>query len=276
MTKRKQTTKKSVGVNDNSGIWQFISVILFIILVGWIGFYFRKTPTEPEVSDVNISVVEPTDEEIQETIVSQLVWDSRVFSDNVDVSVTDGEVTLTGAVPNYESKKAAAQSALDVEGVISVDNEIIVEFPDISEIPEDEILQERVSNLLAWDSDLESYDIDVSVEDGNVTLTGTVDSFWRKNQAEEQAYSSYGVHNVDNQLAIVFTEDYTDENIAEDIMEALERNAIIDEEDVVVKVTDGHVTLTGKVDTAYESSVSTDIAFYTLGVKSVTNRLEVL
>lgn len=272
-------------MQNSASFWKFLSIVLILILVGWFGYTLldqsdTKDNLIDEVTTTTITpevrIIEVSDEEIEQNIDNQIVRDARVFSDNVTITSTDGKITLTGTVPSYDSKKAAAENALDVFGVVSVDNELLVSFPDTANIPDDETLQSRIENLLAWNSDLESYDIEVSVNEGSVTLQGTVDSLWRKTEAEEQTYSAYGVHNVKNELAIVFTENYSDERIAEDIVSALERNSFIDEEDIDVRVTNGNVTLEGKVDTSYEFNTIEDIAFYTLGVVSVENEMTIV
>ncbi len=272
MNNKKQNTKNT----QSPDIWMLISVILGIVLIGWIGFYFVQ---ESRVEDVTLQtttpIIDATDAEVKDDINDQLFWDSRVSSDTVNVSVENGRVTLTGSVDSYTAKKAAAQSALDVAGVISVDNELAIELPTTTEIPKDDVLIDRVENLLSINPDLEATDITIKATNGNVILEGTVDSLWKTTVAEDTAYNALGVYNVDNQLAVVYTEKVTDERIAEDIVNALERNVSLDEEDIDVRVTNGKVTLSGKVQNLTQFNEAEDAAFFTTGVTNVENNLTI-
>ncbi len=66
----------------------------------------------------------------------------------------------------------------------------------------DSRLWSNVCHLLADDSHLDAEDITVEVLDGEVTLTGTVDSKHSKRLAEDLAGSLRGVHDVHNRLRI--------------------------------------------------------------------------
>lgn len=64
----------------------------------------------------------------------------------------------------------------------------------------DERIREDVSDRLAEHGDLDASDIEVEVKDGEVTLTGTVESRMAKRLAEDLAESCSGVRDVMNQL----------------------------------------------------------------------------
>jgi osmotically-inducible protein OsmY len=274
MADRKKNTNESRVRKSKSNSWMMLSITLFLIILGLTAYIL--VGVSDEVQDIyndDIETVDVGDETMENNINNQLLWDSRVLSEDVNVEVTEGKVTLTGVVPTYTAKKEAAQSALDVADVISVDNELVVEADQNTNIPNDKTLEERIDNIYFWNVNLESYDIDVAVDDGTVTLTGNVDTLWRKTEAEDLAYNVSGVYNVNNQLAVVYTEDLTDERIAEDIVQSLERNIAIDEEDIDVKVANGTVTLNGKVDSLYQYNEVEDAALFTNGVISIDNQI---
>jgi osmotically-inducible protein OsmY len=216
----------------------------------------------------------PTQEKIKKDVVDQLYWDSRVDASNVEVEVEDGEVALTGEVPSYSSRQAATSTVWSVDGVTAVANQLQVQYPSAIEFPSDGDVRSNIESILLWNTDIDSSEIDVMVEDHIVTLEGTVDTYWKKIRTEELADVT-GVFDVVNKLAVVPTEDYVDEDIATDVTDALARNLHISVDDVTVKVKDGEVTLTGTVSnwTAYRSAE--DSAFYTLGVRDVDNRLTI-
>ena len=54
-----------------------------------------------------------------------MLYDRRVDSTQVDVTVHDGVVTLTGTVPSLMEKRAAGDDAWDTPGVVDVHNDLI-------------------------------------------------------------------------------------------------------------------------------------------------------
>lgn len=67
-----------------------------------------------------------TDERIKEDINCRLTDDAYVDASNVEVSVENGEVTLTGSVPDRSSKRRAEDVAELVSGVSNVENRLRV------------------------------------------------------------------------------------------------------------------------------------------------------
>jgi osmotically-inducible protein OsmY len=66
----------------------------------------------------------------------------------------------------------------------------------------DERIREDVSDKLMEHPDLDASEIEVKVSNGEVTLSGLVDSRWAKRLAEDIAESSTGVRDVMNQLRV--------------------------------------------------------------------------
>ena len=58
---------------------------------------------------------------------------------------------------------------------------------------DDERICKKVTDRMVDDTDLDASDIEVGVDDGAVTLSGSVDSLWDKRRAEDIAKSVYGV-----------------------------------------------------------------------------------
>ena len=210
------------------------------------------------------------DETIDKQVVDQLYWDSRVNASEVAVTVKNGKVTLHGTVPSYQAKSAGFEDAYYVRGVTYVDNQLKVKHPDV---PSDAKMKEYVENVLFWDLDLDSTKVEASVKDGVATLTGTVGTYWEKYLAEDDAYRIGGVSEVTNELAIVLDGTWGDGRIAKDIESALERNFLVEVNDVDVKVADGTVTLSGEVPNWAARYAAYGCARYTSGVFEVVNDL---
>lgn len=214
-----------------------------------------------------------TDEQIKKDIVDQLYWDSRVDASDIKVEVSGGEVTLSGTAPNFESLKAAENDTWIIPGVLAVNNQMTLEYPSEMTLPSDSEIQSNIRNSLIWKPYIDEKNIQVTVDNHIVKLTGTVDSYWKKMKAEEIAYDVLGVMNVQNELGVVPTRDIVDKIIAQEIMSALDRNIYVDPDSLDVKVEDGAVHVSGTVPNwrAYQETL--DTAYYTPGVKSVTDDL---
>jgi osmotically-inducible protein OsmY len=122
---------------------------------------------------------------------------------------------------------------------------------------------------------IDSSKINVSVAGGVVTLGGTVDNYWKKIQAEEDAYGITGVIDVINELGVVPTEKLSDEVIARNIEAALERNFNVNVDNVTVKVSNGVVTLSGTVANWAAWRAAYNTAAYTSGVINVVDQLSI-
>jgi hypothetical protein len=66
----------------------------------------------------------------------------------------------------------------------------------------DDRIQEDVNDRLTWDGRIDASDVNVDVNDGVVTLTGSVDRRWDKRIAEDDADDVMGVVDVNNQLRV--------------------------------------------------------------------------
>jgi osmotically-inducible protein OsmY len=210
-------------------------------------------------------------EEIKKDVVDQLYWDNRVDASKAKVEVTDGKVILTGRAPSFSSRHAAQIDALSVDGVLSVENAIIVKPP--VRAPSDEEIRNAIENALFWDPDFDAQEMMVRVEQGGVTLEGTVDAYWKKLKAGEEALQIVGVVDVINKLAVAPAEDMLDKSVAEDVVAALDRNVNVNAEHVNVKVENGIVTLFGRVSDWNQFFIAQSIAQHTSGVVNVTNEL---
>lgn len=216
-----------------------------------------------------------TDEQIKRDVVTELRWDHRVDAGDISVTVTDGVVTLTGSVPSYTARNFATSDAWGIAGVKDVNNMLTVSFPATVTVPSDAQIESSIDSTLTWNPDVNSVNIDVSVVNGTVTLEGTVDNYWQKWKAEDLVSDLSGVITVENHLTVVPTEDFVDQDIAEDIEAALERNLYVESESVTVKVEDGEATLTGTLLSDYARQRAYSAAANTLGVVNVNNNIVV-
>jgi osmotically-inducible protein OsmY len=209
---------------------------------------------------------------IKKDVVDQLLWDDRLRGTNINVDYENGIIRLTGFVPTYYAKNAAETTALQVKGVLAVKNELAVRHSNV-DLPSDNDVRERIKDIFYWNNNIDYSKVDITVNNHIVTLMGSVDAIWKVSLAQELAYSVKGVAMVTNKLTVVPSQDRNDEIIAQMIMDALGRNSELKEENLVVKVNNGTVTLEGTVNSWHENQIAYNAALYTNGVKNIQNNI---
>jgi osmotically-inducible protein OsmY len=139
----------------------------------------------------------------------------------------------------------------------------------------DEVIAADVRDTLRWDTRIQPNNIQVEVLDGIVTLTGNVRLLAERNIAADDAWRVKGVRQVINDIAVSPTSDRTNADIAADVENALKYDNRVDLSSIVVHVADGVVTLSGVVGSSSERQAAEEDAWYTPGVVSVANRIDV-
>ncbi len=140
-----------------------------------------------------------SDEDIASSIDSKLLWNTAIDSTKIDVSVDGGVVELEGAVDAYWKKLRAGTLAMDVSGVIDVKNEVAV-------VPTDDYVDKAIAQDIVDSLErrftVDEENVNVTVENGIVTLTGTVEDYTAYASAENAAELTAGVIDVDNKLYV--------------------------------------------------------------------------
>jgi len=208
------------------------------------------------------------DAKITQDVLDELFWDPSVTVADLTVSTTDHCVTLSGTTSTYAARLETEEATYRVSGVREVDNQITVD-PSIFGMRSDEDIATDIRTALFLDYAVPDDRITVSVLDGNVILTGTVDWYYQRLAATDDAAMIKGVTFVDSQVTVMQPE-ASAEDISSGIARAFARNAELDDDDVDVDVDDGHVTLSGTVETWGEYDMAEDVAWRSPGVTSVT------
>jgi osmotically-inducible protein OsmY len=119
-----------------------------------------------------------TDSEIARAIRLALEWDVLVPSNQIHSTVENGWVTLEGEVDYYSERADAERAIAHLPGVRGVTNKIQVCATPI----EPERVKYLIEDVLERRADREANRIRVSVDEGDVTLTGAVKS-WDERKA---------------------------------------------------------------------------------------------
>ncbi len=219
--------------------------------------------------------IERSDEEIEQAVKDAFSTDPRVIAFNPIVDADNGVVTLTGIVDNLKARKAAEEDARNTFGVWRVKNYLKVR-PET--MKNDAQLAKDVKLALSMDPVVEKYQVDISVVNGVVYLSGWVDSFYERIQAESVASRVKGVLEVDNNLQVASRwrskTEKSDWEIRQDVRDELWWSPYVDSDEVTVTVRDGVATLTGTVDSWREWWAASDNA-YDGGAVRVRNYLKV-
>lgn len=214
------------------------------------------------------------DARITQDVMDELAWDPAVTIADLLVSTDHGRVTLTGAADTYGTTLEAEDAAYRVAGVTFVENDIVVD-PAALGLRSDPDIASDIRTAIALDYQVPDDRIAVSVMDGYVTLTGTVDWYYQRDAADEDAAMIQGVKGLTDEI-------YVDQpqasaaDISAGIAQAFARNAELYDDDVDVAVDGSQITLTGTVAIWSEYDMAEDTAWMAPGVSSVTNNIVVL
>ncbi|MBV8219549.1 MAG: BON domain-containing protein, partial [Solirubrobacterales bacterium] len=121
-------------------------------------------------------------------------------------------------------------------------------------------------------------EVAVLVEDGVVTLRGTVGSFGQRLAAVRDARKVPGVDYVDDQIEVRFLDPDTrsDAEVQGFALQALASDPDVPAELIHVKVTDGVVTLSGEVSYQFQSDAAYNDVADVFGVIGITNDIRVV
>jgi osmotically-inducible protein OsmY len=212
------------------------------------------------------------DTDLVADVSDELFWDPKVDNTAVAVSADDGKVTLRGTVGSLREKREARKAAERVFGVISVDNKLQVRLMNDDRRGDAEVRGD-VLQALMLDS-LVPKSVDAKVDDGFVTLTGTANWQYQRDEAEFVASNIVGTLEVVDEIELTYpTPDRSD--VKESIKKAFKRNAALDADVLQISTDNGSVTLDGTVGSWAEHDEAIDAAWAAPGVTSVDDQLVV-
>lgn len=210
------------------------------------------------------------DTELRRHVLDELDFDPSLDARNIGVTVQNAIVTLAGHVGSYAEKYNAERATQRVKGVRGIVEEIAVRVPS-SALTDDGKLAKRAADVIAWDASLPPDAVKVKVQNGWVTLSGTVDWQYQRTACESAVRRLSGVVGVANLIAIKPHLSAVD--VKASIDRALQRSAEIESRNITLDVSGGAVTLQGGVQSWHERDAAQRAAWSVPGVTSVVNRL---
>jgi osmotically-inducible protein OsmY len=213
------------------------------------------------------------DDHLRNAVIAELHWEPGVTAAHIGVTANDGVVTLSGHVDDLVEKHTAEAAARRVKGVKAVAGEIEVRLRPETHRTDDEIAAAAVERL-AWDVSVPSDSVQVTVENGWITLTGEVDWHFQKMAAEQDLQRLFGVVGVTNEVTIKSR--VIASGISDEIMHALHRSWFFDPRTINVTADDGTVWLSGTVHSAHERQIAAATAWAAPGVTDVVNEITII
>jgi len=209
------------------------------------------------------------------------VFKTFLKNDDILIASDNGIVTLTGVVAGTARKLLAEMTVAALQGVRKVDNRLTVNGTELS-ANSDARINEKVEVALALHRSLGESQIEVSVENGVVTLRGIVSDQAKKDLATSFGEDVEGVKIVNNEMMVSSTwkasynKDWIyidDASITAQVGYVLLSQRSTGFLRARVETSNGVVTLHGKVKNPSERTLATLLANDIYGVVSVRNWL---
>lgn len=234
------------------------------------------------VDELEVKPVRRLDNEMATDIRWRLTNSASLRPRDLSVEVIDGNATLRGTVDTWTEHEEAGLLASEVRGVRQVRNELRV---DCRNNRPDDVIQEDVVATINRDAYLVGLPIVVTVEDGMVTLTGSVGSAFERGRARNDARWVGNVKGVKDDLKVEWWENRgarkkfpmpSDAELQKAVRSELYQDLRIEDPfEVRVECKLGHATLRGTVPSYHERRLAGQDAHDVVGVGWVTNNLVV-
>ena len=190
-----------IGVEVQDGI---------VTLAGHVSSYAEKWDAEraaQRVSGVRALAIEMdvklpgsskrNDADIARSVENALQWTTFLPKDSVKVMVEGGYVTLSGEVDWEYQRKSAERGVRYLMGVTGVSDQIAIK-PKLSL----SAVKSDIEAALMRGAKADAQKISVEVHGADVTLSGTVRSWWERDRARHSAWGTPGVRNVIDNIAV--------------------------------------------------------------------------
>jgi osmotically-inducible protein OsmY len=213
---------------------------------------------------------------------------------HVDLDLTDRTLAIEGEVASVAVKKRLLRRAAThpaVDGIVDrlrvapaqrmgdkqirdLVRDALIQEPALGEVAVRERFDDQVRTLREPPFGCRG-EVCIKVEDGVVTLDGTVPSLMHKRLVGVLAWWVPGSRDVINGIGLPAPEEYCDEEITDAVRIVLEKDPFVNASQVRVTTHNSIVTLEGIVPKEAEREMAELDAWYVFGVDGIENRIEV-
>jgi osmotically-inducible protein OsmY len=216
----------------------------------------------------------------------------------LDVEVKDGVAHLSGTVDSPVERDLAVEIAKGIEGITKVQEDIRIEpgvmagerrESEFFRTVEDATITAKVKSKLLWNRNTNGLNINVTTDNGEVTLKGKVASDTHRDLAVQMAKNTTGVQRVRNELDLAPEPKKTEDKGALETMETRTSDALVTAKvksmllfsketegaDIDVSTRDQVVTLEGTVTSVEQKEKILKMVGDMVGVKEVRSKLSV-
>ncbi|MGA1874164.1 MAG: BON domain-containing protein [bacterium] len=145
------------------------------------------------------SVRIPTDDEIKHNVREVISWNPNLDLTRMNISVKNGLVTIEGSIDSLWKKYAVEDLVSDVGGIAGITNKLVV-------VPTQDIVDKKIAQSIVSTLDRNAtVDVDsvnVTVDHGTVTLSGTVPNWAAFRAAREAVLYTAGAVDIKNNLSV--------------------------------------------------------------------------
>lgn len=146
--------------------------------------------------------VQVDDSVITTKVKAKVTADPELNPFEIHVTTNEGVVRLSGTVESASDRTEAGKLARNTEGVRRVVNDLQIGEKTVGESLSDSEITAKIKTKLAADPEINPFNIDVSTNEGVVTLTGRVSKEEARTEAAKLAKGTTGVKKVKNMIKV--------------------------------------------------------------------------
>ena len=195
--------ERAIGVKVQDGV---------VTLVGEVAHYSHRYTAEEVAkrvsgvcaigNELQVKISKPgerNDIDIANATTNALEWNVSLGSSNIKAVVNHGWLTLSGHVQFGYQRSVAENAVRYILGVTGIRNELTVK-PSVKMAD----VKQKIEDAFQRQAKLDAKDIDIKVNDSQITLKGYVHSWREKDDAARAAWAAPGVAVVENQLQVQY------------------------------------------------------------------------
>jgi osmotically-inducible protein OsmY len=216
-----------------------------------------------------------SDNAVKTVLEHRLMKYGLLQGNNIQVSVANGVITLTGVVRSLADKNRVARYAHQVDDTYTIDNQLTIQAANLSDQQIADSVMVQIDQYVFYSI----FDwIQAQVKNGVATLTGWVDVPWHKQGYEKQAQKAPGVKQVISQIQVL-PASFSDDEIRRQAAQAIYDDGILykygygNVPAIHIIVNMGVVTLEGVVESSFDAKRAYSLVLFTTDAMDVANQL---